>query len=150
MKRYITYLALALLALLMVGLLGCTSHNANSQTQASQDQRTRDEVANATAKVKEESKVAAQQLDAAAHQAKHEAKVAAEGVKEGWNRDSQGRLNLNSASDTQLRDLPGMTPDEARKVIDNRPYKDKQELVSRGILSEREYHDIEGQITAAQ
>jgi DNA uptake protein ComE-like DNA-binding protein len=147
MKRHVTYLALAFLSLLMVGLLGCTSRNASSQTQAAQDQKTRDEVANATAKVKEESRVAAQDLDAAARQAKHEAKVAAEGVKEGWNRDSQGRLNLNLATETQLRDLPGMTPDEARKVIDNRPYKDKQELVTRGIVSEREYDDIENQIT---
>jgi DNA uptake protein ComE-like DNA-binding protein len=147
MKRHVTYLALALLALLMVGLLGCTSRNASSQTQEAQDQKTREEVANATAKVKEESRVAAQQLDAAAHQAKHEAKVAAEGMKEGWNRDSQGRLDLNSASETQLRGLPGLTSDEARRVIDNRPYKDKHELVTRGIVSEREYHDIQNQIS---
>jgi len=147
MKRYVTYLVLASLALLMVGLSGCTSRNANSQTQAERDQKTRQEVANATAKLKEESKAAAQDLDAAAHQAKHEAKVAADGVKEGWNRDSQGRLNLNSATETQLRDLPGMTREEARKVIDNRPYKDKQDLVSRGILSEHEYRDVESQIT---
>ena len=147
MKRYVTYFALASLVLLMFGASGCKSGNANSQTQAAQDQKTRAEVANATAKLKEESQAAAQQLDAAAHQAKHDAKVAAEGVKEGWNRDSQGRLNLNSATESQLRDLPGMTRDEAQKVINNRPYKDKQELVSRGVLPEHEYHDIESQIT---
>jgi DNA uptake protein ComE-like DNA-binding protein len=147
MKRYVAYFALTSVVLLMFGASGCKSRTANSQTQAAQDQKTRDEVANATAKLKEESRVAAQQLDEAAHQAKHEAKVAAEGVKEGWNRDSQGRLDLNSATETQLRALLGLTSDEARKVIDNRPYKDKQELVSRGILSEHEYRDIESQIT---
>jgi DNA uptake protein ComE-like DNA-binding protein len=147
MKRHVTYFALASLILLMLGLSGCKSGNANSQTQAAQDQKTRQEVADATAKLKQESQAAAQQLDAAAHEAKHEAKVAAQGVKEGWNRDSQGRLNLNSATESQIRDLPGMTREEAQKVIDNRPYKDKEELVSRGVLSEHEYHDIESQIT---
>jgi DNA uptake protein ComE-like DNA-binding protein len=147
MKRYVAYLALASLILLMLGLSGCKSGNSNSQTQAAQDEKTRQEVADATAKLKQESQAAAQQLDAAAHEAKHEAKVAAQGVKEGWNRDSQGRLNLNSATESQIRDLPGMTRDEAQKVIDNRPYKDKQELVSRGILPEHEYRDIENQIT---
>jgi DNA uptake protein ComE-like DNA-binding protein len=148
MKRYVTHFALASVVLLMFGLSGCKSRNADSQAQAAQDQKTRQEVADATAKLKQESQAAAQQLDAAAHQAKHEAKVAAQGVKEGWNRDAQGRLNLNSASESQIRDLPGMTRDEAQKVIDNRPYKDKQELVSRGVLSEHEYQDIENQITA--
>ena len=147
MKRHVTCLALAFLALLVVGVSGCTSRNASSQTQADRDQKTRDEVANATAKLKEESQAAAQQLDQAAHQAKHEAKIAAQGVKEGWNRDSQGRLNVNSATESQLRDLRGMTREEARKVIDNRPYSNKHDLVSRGIMSEREYHDIENQIT---
>ena len=50
---------------LLLGLAGCSS----PQRQQSQDEKTRGHVANATAKLKEESRVAAKNLDEAARQA---------------------------------------------------------------------------------
>ena len=93
---------------LLVGLAGCSMRNndTRAQSQESKDEKTREQVANTTAKMKEESKVAAKNLDAAARQAGHELKVAAQGAKEGWNRKESNTVNVNSASKEQLEDLP--------------------------------------------
>jgi DNA uptake protein ComE-like DNA-binding protein len=146
MKQYCrSGLLLALVILLAWGLPACSSRS-RAQSQSEQDQKTREKVADATAKAKQESEKAAQQLQVAARQAEHEAKVAGQGVKEGWNRNQQGRIDINSASDTDLRSL-GLSDSDVQRVIGGRPYKSKQELVSRGILSQADLEHIQGQIT---
>jgi hypothetical protein len=97
---------LALAVVVILGLAGCSAkkNNMNAQSQESKDEKTREDVASATQKAKEESRVAAKSLDEAAHQAAHEAKVAAQGAKEGWNRKETGPVNVNSASKEQTGD----------------------------------------------
>lgn len=137
---------LSFLFLAGLGLSGCTSRST-AQNQTDQDQQTREKVADATQKAKQESKQAAQDLEVAARQAEHDAKVAAQGVKEGWTRDHKGKLNLNSATEAELRGLPGLGEKQVQRVVNGRPYKEKAELMTRGILSEQEYHDIQDQVT---
>lgn len=58
------------------------------------------------------------------------------------------RLDLNSATKDDLAALPGMTPADAQKVIDNRPYKMKSDLVKKNVVSADEYAKIKDNIIA--
>jgi DNA uptake protein ComE-like DNA-binding protein len=141
-----TTILVSLLVLLLFGLSACTS-GSRAQNQAAQDEQTREKVANATEKAKEESEKAAQQVRVAAQQAEHQAKVAADGVKEGWNRDQPSTLDLNSATETELQRLPGLSESKVRQVINGRPYRNTEELVTRGILSQTEYDRIQDRLS---
>jgi len=139
----------AFVVTLLVGLAGCNSRSnaTRAQSQEVKDEKTREHVANATAKVKEESRVAAQHIDEAARQAGHEIKVAAQGAKEGWNRKESDTVNVNSASKEQLEALPGLSASQSDQVIDARPYSSTHDLVARGIISQSEYDRIGNRLT---
>ena len=79
-------------------------------------------------------------------EAKNDAKAVAEGLREGWNRNKP--LDLNTATKDQLRSLPGMTAEEADRVIAGRPYNEPVELVTRHIMPKTEYDKIADQVTA--
>jgi len=79
-------------------------------------------------------------------EAKNDAKAVAEGLREGWNRNKP--LDLNTATREQLRSLPGMTAEEADRVIAGRPYNEPGELVTRHIMPKTEYDKIADQVTA--
>ena len=133
---------------ILLSLTGCASHNNTSaETQQSKDEKTREQVANATAKMKEESRVAAKKLDQAARQAGHQAKVALQGAKEGWNRKETSVVDVNSASKEQLETLPGLSAKQSEGVINGRPYSSKHDLVTRGIISESEYDRLADRLT---
>jgi competence protein ComEA len=57
-------------------------------------------------------------------------------------------LDLNTATRDQLRSLPGMTAEEADRVIAGRPYNEPGELVTRHIMPKTEYDKIADQVTA--
>ncbi len=52
---------------------------------------------------------------------KSDAKAVAEGVREGWSRDKP--LDLNHATKSQLRDLPGITADDADRIMAPAPLR---------------------------
>ena len=54
-----------------------------------------------------------------------------------------GRLNLNSASTRELDNLPGLSCDDAEKILAGRPYGSTHELVDRRIIEPRQYDIIE-------
>jgi len=84
---------------------------------------------------------------AATEEIKKDSTAIAQGVKEGWNRDKKGLVNVNSANKTQLLDLPGITAANADRIIKARPYRDKHDLVSKGVLSENQYQRIADSIS---
>lgn len=139
--RVVTF---ASLALLLIVSAGCGS----AQDQRQRDEKTREAAADAAAKVKPALKEAGKDLNAAAKTAAEEAHAAAQGVREGWKRGSGQPLDLNSASESDLMELPGITHRDARRIIANRPYRDKHDLVTRRIISTAEYTSIRAQITA--
>jgi len=77
---------------------------------------------------------------------KSDAKAVASGVREGWSRDKP--LDVNHASKAQLESLPGISAATADRIIANRPYAQRDDLLSRGILTRREYERISEQLTA--
>ena len=77
---------------------------------------------------------------------KSDAKAVASGVREGWSRDKP--LDINHASKAQLESLPGISAATADRIIANRPYARRDDLLSQGILTRREYERISDQLTA--
>ena len=59
-------------------------------------------------------------------------------------------LDINSAPEEMLRQLPGIGSDYAAEIIAGRPYANKTDLKSRGILPDSVYNKIAGFITARQ
>lgn len=57
-------------------------------------------------------------------------------------------LDLNTASDADLQQLPGIGPVMAAKIVKGRPYKSKDELVRRKIIPPSAYGPIKDKIIA--
>jgi competence protein ComEA len=63
--------------------------------------------------------------------------------------EAQGKLiDINSATSQELDALPGIGPVRAAAIIKGRPYKRKDELYKRKIISESEYNKIKDRIIA--
>jgi competence protein ComEA len=63
---------------------------------------------------------------------------------------SGDKLDINTATEQQLIDLPGVGEARAKAIIKGRPYRQKDELVERKILPQSVYDDIKAQIIAKQ
>src|SRR5437016_3147113 len=61
---------------------------------------------------------------------------------------AQGQVDVNSASKEELEALPGIGPALADKIVQNRPYKAKRELVSRNVIPESTYKKVKDQLVA--
>ncbi len=57
--------------------------------------------------------------------------------------------NINTASATDLDKLPQIGKARAKKIIDNRPYKSTDELVSKKVLSQPVFNKIKDKISAS-
>lgn len=57
-------------------------------------------------------------------------------------------VDINTATEAQLKTLPGMTQADAAKVVKARPYRDVNELVSKKIVPDTEFAKIKDRITA--
>jgi len=143
----VMYLVFSVMAALSIA--GCgffQSDNRTEEQKRESEQRTRDEVAKATERAKPELQKAGRELKEAAKIAAEQAHAAAQGVKEGWERSGKRSVDLNSASESELMDLPGITRHDARKIIAGRPYDSPHELVDKGVLSRERYSQIRERI----
>ncbi len=118
---YMRMKGILFLALALLSLTACTPQQQNP-----------DEIRKRTA-------------DATATAAK-DAKAVAQGVVDGLKR--KGPVNINKASDSDLKTLPGIDQDAAQRIIEGRPYDDASELVKKHIVSKAEYNRIADKITA--
>ncbi len=108
-------------------LAGCSA----CSTQPSSPEQLRKETANATAELK------------------NDTKAVAEGVRDGLRRPSAGKpLNLNTATQAQLTQLPGINDEEAARIVANRPYRTAHDLVDRKLITPAEYKQIAPEVTA--
>ncbi|HZP17764.1 MAG TPA: helix-hairpin-helix domain-containing protein [Terriglobales bacterium] len=60
------------------------------------------------------------------------------------------KLDINSATKEQLQTLPGIGEALSQKIIDNRPYRTKRDLVIKKIIPQSTYDKIKDQIIAHQ
>ena len=59
-------------------------------------------------------------------------------------------LDINSASEDELKALPGIGEALAKKIVEGRPYARKDELPKKGIIPQGTYDKIKDQIIAKQ
>ncbi len=57
-------------------------------------------------------------------------------------------LDINTASADQLQQLPGIGTAYSKRIIDGRPYAQKTQLLSRGILPKATYDGVQAQLIA--
>jgi DNA uptake protein ComE-like DNA-binding protein len=63
---------------------------------------------------------------------------------------SAGLIDINHASADQLTRLPGIQEALAAKIVKNRPYANKAQLSSKGVISAATYKRIRNRIIAKQ
>lgn len=59
-------------------------------------------------------------------------------------------VDINSASEDQLKELPGIGDALASRIVKHRPYKRKDDLVDKKVIPEAAYERIKHQIVAKQ
>jgi hypothetical protein len=75
---------------------------------------------------------------------KRDTKAIAQGVKDGLS--NKRSVDLNRATKDDLASLPGITARQADRIIAERPYANTHQLVTRRILSEDEYNQVQDRV----
>jgi competence protein ComEA len=88
---------------------------------------------------------AAQSKDAPKAPAKAETKAPAKGESA-----KHEMIDINSASADELKAIPGIGDAYSKKIVENRPYKRKDELVKKKIVPQATYDKIKDHIVAKQ
>jgi hypothetical protein len=58
-------------------------------------------------------------------------------------------IDLNAAASQEIAEL-GISPQSLERLLENRPYRNKLELVSRMVLSPEEYSSIKDKVSVAK
>jgi competence protein ComEA len=59
-------------------------------------------------------------------------------------------VDINTATEADLKAIPGIGDAYAKEIVDGRPYKRKDELVQKKVVSQGTYDKIKDQIMAKQ
>jgi len=116
-------------ALMITGLPFLSACTGCSRQEKSPEQ-IRQDTANATAKLKRDSVAVAQ------------------GIKEGLS--NKRVLDLNTASKSDLASLPGLNDAAAGRIIASRPFDNKDQLVTKKVLSQEQYDKVEDRVNVTK
>ncbi len=137
----------AALAFSFSALTGCVK-----PATPQQDREVRHDAAVTTQKLKQGVNELARDIKPVAANAAHGVDQMAKGVKEGLHGSpsshNAGTMDINTADAGDLSSLSGISDSQAHRIVKGRPYSTAHALVSRGIVTERQYKRIEDQITA--
>jgi len=86
----------------------------------------------------------------AAKKAKSDAQSAAKSAEKGASQAADKLLDINTASEADLKQLPGIGDAYSAKIVQNRPYHAKNELVQKKIIPQATYNKIKDMIIAKQ
>jgi DNA uptake protein ComE-like DNA-binding protein len=75
---------------------------------------------------------------------KRDTKAVAEGMKDGLS--NRRSVDLNKSSKNDLTSLPGVTDRKADRIIAERPYANTHQLVTRHVLTENEYSQVQDRV----
>ena len=64
--------------------------------------------------------------------------------------DATSKIDINTAAIDQLKAIPGIGDAYSKRIVDGRPYANKSQLLSKGILPAATYNKIKDQIIATQ
>jgi competence protein ComEA len=78
---------------------------------------------------------------------KRDTKAVAQGIKEGLSNKSS--VDLNKASKADLSSLPGISDAKADRIIAERPYASAHQLVTRHVVTEDEYAQIQDRVVVS-
>jgi DNA uptake protein ComE-like DNA-binding protein len=137
----------------LVGALGWLAGCSTTSSNRAQDQRLREQAAQATEQAKREAQQAAAQARVAAAEAERKVNDIAAGVQQGWKsgKPAAGRnsppVGINTADKASLEQLPGVGAGTAQRIMERRPYAAKRELVTKGAVSPAEYNRIAALVT---
>jgi competence protein ComEA len=59
---------------------------------------------------------------------------------------AEAPIDINTASEQELENLPGVGPARARRIVRGRPWRSKNELLEMRVLPQDVYRGIEGHI----
>jgi len=142
-----TRVSTALSLVLIIAVMCSCAPNETAQQRKEREDKTRTEVAKATDRAKPEIQAAGRELGRVADEAAREARAFAEGVRQGWVQGGHHVVNLNSASESELTELPDISSVTARRIIRNRPYREPAELISKHVVSSEQYAKIKDIVT---
>lgn len=75
---------------------------------------------------------------------KRDTKAVAEGVKDGLS--NKRSVDLNKATREDLKSLPGIDSQKADHIIAERPYANPRQLVTRHVLSQEEFTQVQDRV----
>jgi DNA uptake protein ComE-like DNA-binding protein len=137
--------AIGVLGLLALSLPGCNR-------QPPSHEEIRQKSADATRDLQKSAEQLAADTKVAAGKAVDGVNAVAQGVKDGVNSKKQGDtsdlVDINNASTVTIAMLPGISITKAHDIVKGRPYSNTHALVRRGLLTQAQYDQIAGKITA--